>query len=77
MSAHYIRFDSAESFDVWHAEVNAAMGLPNSAQKTERYTYCFLATDNNLYAPVNEQCPAEFLVGFTLHDVTSVQRKEA
>lgn len=77
MSAGYIEFDSIEAFNLWHEDVNAILGYPDPATKTERYTALFRGADDKLYAQIDDNCPPQALDGFTLIAPDKVEIVEA
>lgn len=76
MTRGYIEFDTPEAFELWHQDVNAALGYPDAERGTERYTHLFRATDNKLYAKVDENCPADFLNHYDIIPFDDVELAE-
>ena len=58
MSNELISFDSESEALAWCAAIDAKLGYPNPATKTERYTVPLPGDDGRYYVPTNADCPA-------------------
>lgn len=60
--SQFLEFESEAAFESWLENANQALGYPNPATRTQRYTeITFSAEDGHVFCPVDNGCPANLL----------------
>lgn len=57
----YLKFNTQEDFDIWHSQINQALGYPNNLTKTYQYTNILPTNDGTIICLIEERCPIQYL----------------